>query len=106
MSVAVAIADLPTVLADYPWGYLLTVSDDGRPRVRAVPTNLVDGRLCCVTGDGARANIATRPRVTMVFPSADTTGMSLIVDGDAEEIDGGVSLTPTSAVLHRPALRD
>ena len=42
----------------------------------------------------------------MVFPSPDPGGMSLIVDGDAEALDDGVALTPTSAVLHRPALRD
>jgi hypothetical protein len=106
MSIAVSIEELPAALADFPWGYLLTVADDGRPRVRAVPTNLVDGRLCCRTGDGARANVAGRANITMVFPSMVSGGMSLIVDGDAEATADGISLTPTSAVLHRPALRD
>jgi hypothetical protein len=105
VSVAVAIEDLAAALAEYPWGYLLTVADDGRPRVRAVPTRFVDGRLCCDTGDGARRNVAVRPNVTMVFPPTDAGGMSLIVDADAEEVGQGVALTPTSAVLHRAALR-
>jgi len=102
MSIAVALDDLAATLAGYPWGYLLTVADDGRPRVRAVPTNFVDGRLSCVTGDGARTNVVRRPNVTMVFPSPDN-GMSLIVDGDAEATELGIVLTPTGAVLHRPA---
>jgi hypothetical protein len=106
MSVAVAIEDLASALAEYPWGYLLTVADDGRPRVRAVPTQFVDGRLRCDTGHGARRNVAVRPQVTMVFPSLDPGGMSLIVDADAAEVDHSVVLTPTSAVLHRAALRD
>ena len=105
MSVAVSLAELPVVLGDYPWGYLLTVADDGRPRVRAVPTNLVDGVLCCRTGDGARANVADRPNVTMVFPAATDGGMSLIVDGDAVAAADGIELTPTGAVLHRAAIR-
>ncbi|MEO5901910.1 MAG: pyridoxamine 5'-phosphate oxidase family protein [Ilumatobacteraceae bacterium] len=104
MSIAVALDDLAATLAGYPWGYLLTVADDGRPRVRAVPTQLVDGRLVCATGDGARTNVASRSNVTMVFPSPDNA-MSLIVDGDAEATNNGIALTPTSAVLHRAALR-
>jgi hypothetical protein len=105
MSVAVALADLAVTLEGFPWGYLITVADDGRPRVRAVPTKLVEGRLWCVTGDGARTNVADRPRVTMVFPAADG-GMSLIVDADAEVLADGIALTPTGAVLHRAALGD
>jgi hypothetical protein len=105
VSVAVALVDLAAALADRPWGYLLTVADDDRPRVRAVPTQLVDGRLRCATGDGARSNVTVRPNVTIVFPPVEAGGMSLIVDGDAEVVDGGVALTPTSAVLHRAAIR-
>ncbi|MCU1504247.1 MAG: pyridoxamine 5-phosphate oxidase family protein [Ilumatobacteraceae bacterium] len=105
MSIAVALVDLESTLDGFPWGYLLTVADDGRPRVRAVPTRFVDGRLCCATGEGARSNVASRPQVTMVFPAPDG-GMSLIVDGDAEAVPDGVALTPTSAVLHRAAIRD
>ena len=106
MSVAVSLAELPAVLADYPWGYLLTVADDGRPRVRAVPTVMADGVLRCRTGEGARSNVAERRNVTMVFPSVEVGGMSLIVDGDAVALDDGIDLTPTGAVLHRAAIRD
>ncbi len=105
MSIAVPLEDLPAQLADYPWGYLLTVSDELQSRVRAVPTELVDGKLRCRTGDGARGNVAVRPRLTMVFPSLEPGGFSLIVDGDGEALEDGVTITPTHAVLHRPALR-
>lgn len=105
MSVAVSLADLSVVLADYPWGYLLTVADDGRPRVRAVPTQMVGTLLCCRTGEGARSNVTVRPTVSMVFPPAEDGGMSLIVDGDAVAVDDGIELTPTGAVLHRAAIR-
>ncbi len=105
MSVAVSLAELPEVLDAYPWGYLLTVADDGRPRVRAVPTLIVSGVLHCRTGEGARSNVATRSNVTMVFPPVGDGGMSLIVDGDAVAGDDGIALTPTGAVLHRAAVR-
>ena len=105
MSIAVTLDELPARLAAFPWGYLMTVADDGRPRVRAVPTVWDDETLVCRTGDGARRNVATRANVTMVFPPVEPAGMSLIVDADAVATDDGVRLTPTSAVLHRSALR-
>jgi hypothetical protein len=105
MSIAVTLDELPGLLAEFSWGYLLTVADDGRPRVRAVPTVWDGVALVCRTGDGARGNVGPRPNVTMVFPPADHVGMSLIVDADAVALDDGVRLTPTSAVLHRSALR-
>lgn len=105
MSIPVTLEELPAQLARFPWGYLLTVADDGRPRVRAVRTDWEGSTLRCRTGDGARANVATRSNVTMVFPPPDHAGMSLIVDADAVALDDGVRLTPTSAVLHRSAIR-
>ena len=45
MSIAVTLDELPERLAAFPWGYLMTVADDGRPRVRAVPTSWDDGSL-------------------------------------------------------------
>jgi hypothetical protein len=100
----VSLAELGETLAGYPWGYLLTVAEDGRPRVRAVPTAFADGLLTCRTGDGARLNVTARPNVSMVFPSPEPGGYSLIVDGDAAPLADGVVLTPTGAVLHRAAL--
>lgn len=106
MSIAVDIAELPEVLLGYPWGYFTTVADDGRAHLLAVPTDWRDGALHLDAGRGSRGNATARPHVTFAFPGADGFGYSLIVDGVAEVRDEHVVVTPTWAVLHRPALRD
>lgn len=106
MSIAVELAELPTALQQYPWGYLVTVGDDGRARSLAVPTDCRQGLLHAEVGKGTAANIAARPAVTMVFPGVDGTVYSLIVDGTATVVDGHATLVPEWAVLHRPALPD
>ena len=45
-----------------------------------------------------------RPQVTLVFSGASGTEYSLIVDGDAKAYDDHVEVTPTWAVMHRPAI--
>ena len=45
MSIAVPLEDLADRLQEHPWGYLVTVRDDGRAQTLAVPTRLVDGAL-------------------------------------------------------------
>jgi hypothetical protein len=108
MSIAVPLEELADRLREHPWGYLVTVRDDGRAQTLAVPTQLVDGALVASVGKSTAANVAARPSVTMVFPGADGAAFSLIVDGDAAVgADGAgatVAVTPTWAVLHRPAL--
>ena len=104
MSVPVALNELPTVIAAYPWGYLLTVSDDLRAHSLAVPTVWRNGTLRASAGRSTRANIANRPQVTMLFPHPQPAQHSLIVDGTAEVVDDDVVFTPSTAVLHRPAL--
>ena len=104
MSIAVALDDLAGVLAEHPWGYLVTVRDDGRAQSLAIPTQLVDGALVATVGKGTATNASSRPNVTMLFPGTNGAEFSLIVDGDAQ-IDGDrIAVTPTWAVLHRPAL--
>ncbi|MDO9175174.1 MAG: pyridoxamine 5'-phosphate oxidase family protein [Actinomycetota bacterium] len=104
MSVVVTIDDLPSTLGDYPWGYLVTVSDDLRAHTLAVPTDWREDALHANAGRSSRANITVRPNVTMVFPHPQPGGYSLIVDGDAKAYDDHVEITPTWAVMHRPAL--
>lgn len=106
MSIAVPLDELAERLTQYPWGYLVTVRDDGRAQSLAVPTQYVDGRLVTTVGKGTAANAVARPTVTMLFPGATGKDFSLIVDGDAI-IDGDrLTVAPTWAVLHRPALGD
>ncbi|MFZ4810967.1 MAG: pyridoxamine 5'-phosphate oxidase family protein [Ilumatobacteraceae bacterium] len=104
MSIRVAIEELEQALAEYPWGYVLTVSDDGRAHVLAVPTHYVDGVLVAPIGRSTTVNVSERPDVSMLFPPASGTGYSLIVDGTATIVDGDLHLDPVTAVRHRPAL--
>jgi hypothetical protein len=104
MSIPVALPDLPSALAAYPWGYLLTVRDDLRAQSLAVPTQWSDGALHMSAGAGTRANALARPDVSLVFPSPTPGEYSLIVDGNAAVHGEGITVTPTWAVLHRPAI--
>ena len=106
MSVQVEVGQLADALAAYPWGYLITVSDDGRAHMLAVPTQWGDdGGLVLTAGQRTMANLGQRPNVTMLFPPVAEGGMSLIVDGTAQVAGDLVAVRPASAVLHRPAIR-
>jgi hypothetical protein len=96
--------DLGATLADFPWGYFVTVDERNVAHSLAVATDFSDGALRLAAGRRTRANASERPFVSMVFPGADGHAYSLILDGRADVSDDGVVFTPTSAVLHRPAL--
>lgn len=104
MSIPVDVADLNVALADFGAGYLLTASAEGRVKVVMVEPRVVDGVLRVSSpGRGSGANIALNELVTVLFPPLSQRGYSLLVDGTAT-LDGDDALvTPTSAVLHRPA---
>ncbi|MEY4175835.1 MAG: hypothetical protein RI900_3000 [Actinomycetota bacterium] len=106
MSIPVSPHELGATLADYPWGYLVSVGADGVAHMLALPTRWHDGVLLAEAGRGTRANVAERPEVTWAFPGVDGTAYSLIVDGRAEVAGDVVLVHPVSAVLHRPALRE
>ena len=109
VSFAVAPSELEATAARHgPSAFVLTVGDDGRPRVVHVAVTVVDGVIRCTVGRGAAANAAARPNaVTVLWMTADD-GFSLIADG-AAVIDGEprpdtlLTITVTSAVRHRPA---
>jgi hypothetical protein len=105
MSIAVPLDELGDALAERPWGYLLTVRDDGRAQTLAVPTVWRDGVLVAEVGRSTAANVVARPNVTWVFPGTTGGEFSLIVDGDATMAGESVEVRPTWAVLHRPAIR-
>ena len=85
--------------------YLLTVSDDGRPHAVAVAAAWEGGTLAMAVGKRSARNAAVRPEVSLLWPPNEPGGYSLIVDGTAASASGGdrIAVTPTSAVLHRPA---
>ena len=104
MSIPVALPDLGDTLVSYPWGFIVTVSDDLRAHSLAVPTDFRDGGLHAAVGRSTLANIAARPDVTMVFPHPSAGEFSLILDGTATAVGEVVVFTPSHAVLHRPAI--
>lgn len=109
MSIEVSIEQLFADVDTWGFGYLLTVSDDGRTHLLALrPTITGEGeqRRLRFDAEGRRAcrNAAVRPSVSIVFPPAEhSDGYSLVVDGEATVVDRYVDVRPTWAVLHRPA---
>jgi hypothetical protein len=112
VSIPVALEELRAALAERPSSaYLLTVADDGRPHAVHVALAWDGDRLAADVGRRTAANAAARPTaVSLVFPVRTPDDYSLIVDGSAQVAaavaDGGdrrVLVSPTKAVLHRPA---
>jgi Pyridoxamine 5'-phosphate oxidase len=88
--------------------YLLTVSEDASPHAVHVPLRWDGDVIVADVGKRSAANAAARPSVSLLFPVRADGDYSLIVDGTAAVAasDGGqhVRVTPTRAVLHRPAV--
>lgn len=87
--------------------YVLTVSDDGRPHVVHSALRWDGDALAADVGKRSAANAAARPSVSLLYPLRSDGDYSLIVDGTAAVVsrDDGrrLLITPTKAVLHRPA---
>ena len=105
MSIEVPIPDLPDRLSLYPWAFLVTAGAEGSPRALAVPTVWRDGALRASVGARTRDNLVARPTVSLLCPGTDGREYSLIIDGTAAVDGDEVAITPTWAVLHRPALQ-
>jgi hypothetical protein len=103
MSIPVELSKLAEALVHRGTGYLLTSSPQGVVKAVTVEPALADGVLRCPPSRGSATNLAANPRATLLFPPAEARGYTLLVDGTAVAEDDGISLTPTSAVLHRPA---
>lgn len=103
MSIKVDLDGLGAALAERGSGYLLTTSS---PSVKVVTVDpVLSGTSLSVAGPGGGtlANVAANPVVTLVFPPAGVHGYTLLVDGTAEVVGADVVVTPSAAVLHRPA---
>jgi Pyridoxamine 5'-phosphate oxidase len=87
--------------------YVLTVSDDGRPHAVHAAVQWDGAALAAEVGRRSATNAQARPGVSLLFPVRSEGDYSLIVDGTAvvETTESGQRLlvTPTKAVLHRPA---
>jgi hypothetical protein len=104
MSIPVAVPDLAEAMKQRPYAYLLTVSDDGRPHAVAVVPSVASGLLSMEVGRRTASNAQARPEsVSLVWPPSVPGEYSLIADGRAVVEGTRVVVTPTKAVLHRPA---
>ena len=107
MSVKVDLDKLADALADFTFGYLITVGDDFCAHTVAVEPVLTAGTFDVgQMGSGTRRNAGGHPDVTVVWPPSEPGGYTLIVDGRAEVSDDGLRVVPTRAVLHRRATPD
>ncbi len=106
MSTSVEPSDLFAAVARYRYAYLLTVGGDGQSHVLAV-TPRIDGAAFVIETIGRRSrnNLLIRAAVTLLWPADSVEDYSLIVDGQAAAGETAVRITPTRAVLHRPAAR-
>lgn len=105
MSVQVDLDELAERLRDYPFAYLLTITEDQRTHAVAVTPSAGAGVLTFTDGLGrrTRANLDARPDVTLLWPPADVGGYTLICDGHVVVAGDVASFVPDHAVLHRPA---
>lgn len=106
MSIPVAIDQLRLEVRRFALApYLLTVSDDARPHAVAVVAAWEGDALAIEVGKRTAANASARPGVSLLWPPSEPGGYSLIVDGTASSAggEGRITVTPTRAVLHRPA---
>jgi len=87
--------------------YLLTVSAEATPHAVHGRVRWDGDVLATDVGKRTAANAAARPTVSLLFPVRTPDDYSLIVDGTAAVTacaDGPrLLITPTRAVLHRPA---
>ena len=105
MSVKVDLDQLAATMADFAFAYLVTVGDDYRAHTVAVHPVLADGMLGVgPVGNSTRRNAVSHADVTLVWPPREPGGYTLIVDGAATVTDDELTVAPTGAVLHRPAI--
>jgi hypothetical protein len=105
MSIPVALEQLRNETRKFALApYLLTVSDDARPHAVAVTATWDGDVLVMEVGKRTAANAVARPNVSLLWAPNEPGSYSLIVDGAAAAAgDARVAVTPTRAVLHRPA---
>lgn len=113
MSIGVPVERLRAELEKFNFApYCLTVDGEGRPHSVAVTFTWRDAQLVMPAGNRTVANARERPLVSVLWPSNEPGGYSLIVDATVTSAEGTgngdneLTLTPTRAVLHRPAPED
>jgi len=83
--------------------YVVTAGAEGPPHLVATYLRWADGAFEAPSGRHTARNVGERPHASVVVPPDEPGGYSLIFDADATLAGDVVRLTPTKAVLHRPA---
>lgn len=103
MSIPVAVDDLASMMSNFGAGYLLSTSHDRRVKAVTVEPLVADGVLTIRgPGRGSLANVATNAQVTVLFAPPQPRGFTLLVDGQATAHGEDLTVTVSTAVLHRP----
>ena len=103
MSIPVALSDLAATLDHFGSGFLLTTAGE---RIKVVVVDPgVEGSSLRISdpGGGTRANLAANPLLTLTYAPLTPREHALIIDGTGRVDGSDVVVTPTGAVLHRPA---
>ncbi|WHZ11317.1 MAG: hypothetical protein OJF60_001756 [Burkholderiaceae bacterium] len=104
MSIPVELASLAGAIARFRFAYLMTANPKGAPHAVAVVPVLRAGELVVNdVGRRTRENAQQQSAVGLVWPPQSESDYSLIVDGTAAVSGESLRITPTRAVLHRPA---
>jgi hypothetical protein len=91
------------ILARGENAYVLTVSDDMRPHAVHASVRWQGDVLAAEVGKRSTSNAAARRAVSLLYPLRTPDDYSLILDGTAAVEGQRLLITPTRAVLHRPA---
>ncbi|MGH3350492.1 MAG: pyridoxamine 5'-phosphate oxidase [Nocardioides sp.] len=103
MSIPVALPDLAEALERFGSGFLLTTAGE---RIKVVVVDpVVEGSSLRISdpGGGTRANLSANPQLTLTYAPLTPRDFALIIDGTGRVEGSDVVVTPTGAVLHRPA---
>jgi hypothetical protein len=104
MSISVALDELAARIAERRGGaFLVTVGASGTAHVASVRPDWQGDRLMVPSGRTSRANVAVHPAVTLLWPGDADDEYALLVDGQADATQDGLTIRPVSAVLHRRA---
>ena len=105
MSIPVEPDQLEAELERYGYSaFLLTVRDDETTHVAHMTFRFDQGNLRCPISSSAARNVGQRPKVVVLWPPREPDGYSMIVDADCIVDEDELCVTPTSGVLHRPAI--
>lgn len=111
MSVTIDPANLANAVARRPFGYLITVSPNGEPHLRAVVFVPEGNALVAAVGQRSADNVTMNGKATLLWPphiggAEEFDDHTVIADGNAtvQPRDDGASVCVVaySAVWHRP----